>query len=308
MAFNRKTFQTRALTAIVFAAVMLVGLLWNQWSFLVLFSIIHFGCWWEYFNLLEKIHNTSYHLNTRFGFMLMGYALMLWFCGPVFQINGYSIHENFPLLFSIAGFVMLVIGIFQSRKIRIKAFGAAALGLAYISLSWGLMISFYDFQIIESIQIEPFPNDTKETTHSFKYPWIIPVAIIVSIWVNDTMAYIVGSLIGKRQLSSISPKKTWEGTIGGIILCVAVIGTIFLSVRLYPRPVLVDFRNHDWFLISGIAAIAGTFGDLFESKLKRMAGVKDSGNIMPGHGGFLDRFDSLLLATPAVWLYVYFLI
>ena len=121
--------------------------------------------------------------------------------------------------------------------------------------------------------------------------------IIFSIWINDTMAYIVGSLIGKTPLSKISPKKTWEGTTGGIILSVIVI-TLFLQPLLYWKYLLG---------ISLISALAGTFGDLLESKLKRMAGVKDSGSIMPGHGGFLDRFDSLILATPFVWLYVTFL-
>jgi phosphatidate cytidylyltransferase len=108
------------------------------------------------------------------------------------------------------------------------------------------------------------------------------------------MAYIVGSLIGKTPLSSISPKKTWEGTIGGIILSVAVMSLVGW------------YANAEWrhyLFISLIAAITGTFGDLFESKLKRMSGVKDSGTFMPGHGGFLDRFDSLLFAIPFVWLY-----
>ncbi len=141
---------------------------------------------------------------------------------------------------------------------------------------------------------------------------LLPIVIIFSLWVNDTMAYLVGSFIGKTPLSKISPKKTWEGTIGGIILCIIAIGFLFSSSfsllitknpqKEFPFPI----NNIHWFVIAGISAIAGTFGDLLESKLKRMAGVKDSGRIMPGHGGFLDRFDSLLLATPFVWLYVYF--
>ena len=119
------------------------------------------------------------------------------------------------------------------------------------------------------------------------------------MWINDTMAYIVGSLIGKTPFSPISPKKTWEGTIGGIVLCVTVV-----AIASYYIPVLRDIRFIHWFMISTIASVAGTFGDLLESKLKRMAVVKDSGSIMPGHGGFLDRFDSLLVAAPFVWLYV----
>jgi phosphatidate cytidylyltransferase len=112
------------------------------------------------------------------------------------------------------------------------------------------------------------------------------------------MAYVVGSLIGKTPLSKISPKKTWEGTIGGVILTIAVICLIAYFTK---RISVLDAG-----IMSGIAAIAGTFGDLFESKLKRMAGVKDSGSIMPGHGGFLDRFDSLLFATVFVWFYAAF--
>ena len=291
MAFNWKTFRTRTLTAIIFAAVMLTGLLWNEWSFLILFSIIHFGCWWEYFNLLEKIHNTNYHRYTRIGFMLMGFALMLWFCEPEYKINNYHLKENFSFPVSIAGIVMLAMGIFQTKQIKLKAFGIAALGLLYISLSWGLMLDLYkghDFKIHDSLIVAG--------------PAYIPLIIIASIWINDTMAYIVGSLIGKTPLSKISPKKTWEGTIGGIILSAVIMfflwNRLVYSISEYPINIMIGF-------IAVIASITGTFGDLLESKLKRMAGVKDSGTFMPGHGGFLDRFDSLLLAIPAVWLYIF---
>jgi phosphatidate cytidylyltransferase len=130
---------------------------------------------------------------------------------------------------------------------------------------------------------------------------IIPVTIIVAIWINDTMAYLVGSLIGKTALSKVSPKKTWEGTVGGIIFCIVLM--YFLWGRL-----AYNIHNEEMNLVFGIiaaiAAITGVFGDLLESKLKRIAGVKDTGSLMPGHGGFLDRFDSLLLAIPFVWLFI----
>jgi phosphatidate cytidylyltransferase len=119
------------------------------------------------------------------------------------------------------------------------------------------------------------------------------------------MAYIVGSLIGKTPLSKISPKKTWEGTIGGILLAVIAAAIVFPAIynhNLY-KPMMILSGS-----IALISSVAGTFGDLFESKLKRLAGVKDSGTLMPGHGGFLDRFDSLLLATPFVWLYLQLLL
>ncbi|MGZ8541120.1 MAG: phosphatidate cytidylyltransferase [Chitinophagaceae bacterium] len=291
MAFNWQTFRTRALTAIVFVVVMLAGLLWNQWSFLVLFSVIHFGCWWEYLGLMEKIHNTTFHIYTKLGLMLIGYGLMLWFCGPAYNIAGYGLKQNFSLLVSAAGFILLIIGIFQKNKIELKSFGAAALGLAYISLSWGLMMDLYGIETNNPILYKDSKN----------YLVYFPLIAIGCMWINDTMAYIVGSLIGKTPLTKISPKKTWEGTIGGIILSALIMGYIgFMFDEWFV------FGKHlvFWIILALIAVIAGTFGDLLESKLKRMAGVKDSGRIMPGHGGFLDRFDSLILATPFVWLYV----
>jgi len=288
MAFNWKTFRTRTLTAIVFAAVMLTGLLWNHWSFFILFSIIHFGCWWEYFNLLEKINNTSYLRYTRIGFMLIGFAIMLWVSGKAFDINNYSLKEDFAIPIIVAGIIILTIGIFQTKTTKLKDLIAADLGFFYFSLSWGLMLNLY--------------NETDISIHDTKFvigAYGIPLMIISSIWINDTMAYIIGSLIGKTPLSKISPKKTWEGTIGGIILSVVVVG-LFAFFVLNSGPITIYIM-----LLAAIACVAGTFGDLLESKLKRMAGVKDSGNIMPGHGGFLDRFDSLLLAIPFVWLYVF---
>ena len=225
MGFNWNTFKTRTLTAIIFTAVMLTGLLWNQWSFLILFSIIHFGCWWEFIKLIRKIYDKKY-------------------------------------------------------------LKCILLGLIYITIPIFLMIDLGTELRVYTI------NNTNEII----YHKLIPCSIIFSIWINDTMAYIVCSLIGKTPLSKISPKKTWEGTLGGIILATFVAGVIAWQF---------DFNIQKIVIIAGIASVAGTFGDLLESKLKRMAGVKDSGNIMPGHGGFLDRFDSLLLAIPAVWLYVF---
>ena len=290
MAFNWQTFRTRTLTAIIFAAVMLAGLLWNHWSFLILFSVIHFGCWWEYLKLAEKTHTTVFHPYTKLGLMVMGYGLMLWFCGPAYHINGYGLKANISLPVSAAGFALLLIGIFQKNTIKIKAFGMALAGLVYISLCWGLMMDLYKGLDIHS----------QDTLFVLKAHFI-PVVIIASIWINDTMAYIVGSLIGKTPLSKISPKKTWEGTVGGIILSVLVMALLFPGL-------FYSINDKDISIIVGIVAIiasvTGTIGDLLESKLKRMAGVKDSGSLMPGHGGFLDRFDSLLLATPFVWLYV----
>ncbi len=294
MAFNWPVFRTRAITAIAFAAVMLMGLLWNHWSFLILFSIIHFGCWWEYLKLTEKIHVVYFHLYTKLGLMLIGYGLVLWFCGEAFQVNGYQLKENISMPVSAAGFILLLFGIFQKNTIKIRAFGAAVVGVIYISLSWGLMIDLYNTSIYHFAK-EYSGTSPYDGAAGPAIKWSIPIITILAIWINDTMAYLVGSLMGRTPLSKISPKKTWEGTIGGIILAVLTAGFVTW---------LVNFHIFHIVSMTAIVAIAGTFGDLLESKLKRRAGVKDSGSLMPGHGGFLDRFDSLLLATPFVWLFI----
>lgn len=287
MAFDLKIFKTRTITAIIFAAVMLAGVLINHWTFLILFSIIHFGCWWEYLKLIEKIHRVSLHRNALLGFLLMGYAVMLWFCGPHYQISQYMLKDNFSFLVALAGFIMLAAGIFQTRHITAKAFVAAACGFIYISLSWGLMMDLYknkDFHVQDTRYILP--------------AYGIPLFLILVIWVNDTLAYIVGSLMGKTPLSKTSPKKTVEGTLGGLFLAIAVAGVIGWQMDLPFALVAIP---------AAIIAIAGIFGDLFESKLKRLATVKDSGRILPGHGGFLDRFDSILFAVPALWVFLFFI-
>lgn len=288
MAFNWQTFKTRALTAIIFAAVVLTGLLWNHWSFLVLFSIVHFGCWWEYLKLTEKIHQTVFHPYTKMGLMVAGYGLMLLFCSGAYQIGGYGIAANVSLPVSAAGFAILMLGIFQKNPVKLKAFGMAAVGIVYISLCWGFMLD---------LRREFFLADVN-SNYAVSPDWhriVAPCVIIASIWINDTMAYIVGSLIGKTPLSKVSPKKTWEGTSGGVILALVIMGTL---------SAVFDFSTWEIIVIALISSVTGTIGDLLESKLKRMANVKDSGSIMPGHGGFLDRFDSLLLAIPFVWIFL----
>lgn len=224
MALNIDTLKIRSLTALIFVAVMLVGLLWNFWSFVLLFTIIHFGCWYEYVKLIKKIYGKN----------------VLYFL----------------------------------------------LGLIYITMPIVMMIDVaYKWHI-----------HTTDNTNYVEFLKIIPCLIIFSIWINDTMAYLLGSVIGKTPFSKISPKKTWEGTVGGAILCVIVISLIAYFTE------LIKVKNAA--IIAALCVIFGTLGDLFESKLKRMANVKDSGSFMPGHGGFLDRFDSLLFAVPAVWIYI----
>ena len=199
-----------------------------------MFTVIHFGCWFEFVKLMKKIYADKY------------------------------------LFYSLCGLIYITIPVWMMIDLR------------------GQFGFFEGNKFLQDIGL------------------YIPLCIVFSLWVNDTMAYLIGSLIGRTPLSKISPKKTIEGTLGGIVLCVITIGFLYplLFDKYLPQLILTNI----WFIIPALCAIFGTIGDLFESKLKRMANVKDSGSFMPGHGGFLDRFDSLLFAAPAVWVYVYFFI
>ena len=291
MAFNFSVFRVRALSAIVFAFIMISGLLWNEWSFFILFLIISIGCLYEFQKLIRLItpaYNNSSLLH-QWGLLLLCAAIMMALAPATLMIQ--DVYLRFIGIRAVPVIlVILLLGDVFTKKGSLQNWASSFMGLIYIPLGLSLF-----FQL-------------KGLSVSNEYPqwgWMLPLIIIATVWINDTMAYLAGSFIGRTPLSSISPNKTWEGTIAGVIL--AVIMVTFLSgwVNKYYFPHLENTKQV--FIICLTAAIAGNYGDLMESKLKRMAGVKDSGNMMPGHGGFLDRFDSILFAGPFVWLIVQFL-
>ncbi len=284
MAFNFQTFKKRAVTAIVFVIVMLCGLLWNQWSFLTLFFIINIGCWIEYQRLIGLIDTDYSQTNSihRYSIILAGTGLLFSMTQDEYSIGGFLVNKlgGWFVLVGLVIFLLTILLPFKKINLRLSLYSVG--GLFYISLSWALMMRLWG-----NLDQTIFVGEN----------WIMAILLTASIWINDTMAYLVGSMFGKTPLSTISPNKTWEGTIGGAILAVltvVIIGYLLLALPIKPL-----------ILISLCAAIAGTCGDLLESKLKRLAGVKDSGQLLPGHGGFLDRFDSLLVATTTVWFVFY---
>jgi len=280
VALNKRTFQTRTLTAIIFVVVMLAGLLINQWTFYALFFVIHWGCWNEFIKLSDKI-NPSYYgesdKKSKEAAMLTGCGFLV-FCLPhVLTVSQFKVYY-LGIIMMVAGTLYFLFRLMHESSERRGALLKYSLsGFAYISLTWGAMISLREMNLTD-----------------IPLGYIAALTLIGSIWINDTMQYIVGSLTGKTPFSQISPNKTLEGTLGGSLLCVVVVGVIGYFCK---RELLSLF-----IYIALFAAIVGTFGDLLESKLKRMAGVKDSGSFMPGHGGFLDRFDSLILSVPFVWI------
>ena len=267
MAMNWPTFFTRLGSAIVFSAIMMAGLLWNKWAFAVLVSLILLLCLRDYVRLMKKIDREAVWPSWLQPAILIVSLVWLWMC---FFTYNYQLPWPILLFFPI----LVLLGTTLSKKTALRAGMYTLAGLFYILLPMILLLQ------IRFISIA------------------IPLALVLMIWMNDTMAYIVGSFIGKTPFSEISPKKTWEGTIGGAILTIAG-AAIWGHYSHY-------YNMIDWMVLALCAAIAGTAGDLLESKLKRIAGVKDSGTMMPGHGGALDRFDSLLVAAPFAFCYAYF--
>jgi phosphatidate cytidylyltransferase len=285
MSFNFSVFRVRALSALVFAVIMIGGLFWNKWSFFALFFIIQIGCLYEYQKLVAfiKVGYASISSIHKYGLLLLGTLVMIRLGAVDISINDMSLPTIANWAMPIVLAVMLIADI-AAKKFTIQNWALSFAGLVYISISLALI-----FQL-KKIMSNTFIGD---------WGFSIPLILIATIWANDTTAYLVGSMIGKKSLSSVSPNKTWEGTIAGVFISVLFVSKIMgMYLPIQEKYIL---------MISATAAIAGTFGDLLESKLKRLANVKDSGRMMPGHGGFLDRFDSIILASPFVWLILQFL-
>ena len=281
MAFNFSVFKVRALSALVFVIIMVGGMVWNNYSFFTLFVIIAMGCLFEYQKLLSLIYPNYKTISIlhKWGFYLLATGIMFTLAAKILPLEGQIFSfvgtKIVPIILGI-----MIIGDVFSKNISLQNWAISIAGLIYIPMGLSL---FY--------QIKGAPVSSYYRSVDFA----IPLIIMIAVWVNDTMAYLVGSMIGKRQISPVSPNKTWEGTIGGMLISILVVtkATAFI---------IPDLNTNTVFLICLVSVIAGNYGDFFESKLKRMAGVKDSGSMMPGHGGFLDRFDSVLLAGPFVWL------
>ncbi|MFY7978830.1 MAG: phosphatidate cytidylyltransferase [Sediminibacterium sp.] len=301
MAFNFSVFKVRALSAIVFVLIMLAGLLFNSWSYFALFLLIQIGCLYEYQKLMRIIFPSYQQISKmhQWGVLVVG-LFMMTSLAPTDIILPAAILQKLPPAYQgiglrwiglkampVALVLMLVADVF-TRKADIRNISISFFGFIYISISLSLFYAMRGM-FLNSAMSMFFPN----------IELMVPILVIVTVWVNDTMAYIVGSFIGRTPISPISPKKTWEGTIAGVILSVVILSTVAGQ--------FIPISTKYLYMITIVASVMGNLGDLFESKLKRLAGVKDSGSMMPGHGGFLDRFDSILFAGPFVWILLQFI-
>jgi phosphatidate cytidylyltransferase len=301
MAFNFSVFKVRALSAIVFVFIMLAGLLLNNWSFFALFLVIQIGCLFEYQKLMRAIFPSYAQISKvhQWGVFIVGVLMMLSLAPSDIALPT-NLLQKLPLAYQNIGLrwiglklmpvalVLMMIADVFARKADIKNLAISFFGFIYITISLSLFYAMRGMFLNTGMAMF-FPN----------IELMVPILVIATVWVNDTMAYIVGSFIGRTPISPISPKKTWEGTIAGVVLSVVILS--FVAGQYIP------IASKYLYMITFIASVMGNFGDLFESKIKRLAGVKDSGSMMPGHGGFLDRFDSILFAGPFVWILLQFI-
>ena len=285
-----KNFIVRTITGVLFVAVMVAGICLRGDAMILLFSLITGLTIWEYTGLVnEYVKDTTIN---RFIATVAGVYLFLAFAGYCAGIVPSA--AFIPYLLTV---VYLFVGeLYLRQKNPIHDWAYTMLSQMYIALPFSM------------INVLAFHADPQ--TGEVAYNWLLPMSIFVFLWVNDTGAYCTGSLFGKHRLfPRISPKKSWEGSIGGAVLVLIVAALISHFAKedgtAQMLPSLFGERLLHWLGLGLVVVVFGTWGDLVESLFKRTLGIKDSGSILPGHGGMLDRFDSSLMAIPAAAVYVY---
>lgn len=273
----KNKFIQRALTGILYVALVMGCILYNPFSFAVLFAGLAVLAVREFGKLVN--HTEQVNINILINSIGAAY-LFFAFLGYCLDISDSKIF--IPYLFLII--YLLISELYLKKNHPVNNWAYSMLAQLYIGLPFALL------------NVLAFHANTETAT--VDYNPILPLSVFIFLWLSDTGAYCVGSLMGKHRLfERISPKKSWEGTIGGGVL--AIIASLVLF---YFFPFLSLSK---WIGMAIVVVVFGTWGDLTESLLKRSLGIKDSGQLLPGHGGILDRLDSALIAIPAAVIYLY---
>ena len=271
---NWRNLITRGVAGAVYVCVLLFGVLYNQYSFVIVFGVVLIFALNEFFKLIEQ--KTRHHISKLFNII----------SGIIIFISAYLFLEEKSILALPISALVYLLSLFASPVVikRSDIFSTiiySVFGQLYITLPLCLLLLIsYEYKLDNTI-----------------YYYAFVLAIFIFIWVNDTFAFLTGITMGKHKLlERISPKKTIEGFVGGIFFTVlAGVGFSFL---------FTEYNIYFWIGFALIASLFATLGDLFESLIKRTYKVKDSGNLIPGHGGILDRIDSLLIVVPAIYVYL----
>jgi len=262
--------RTRAITGLFFVIVVLASIVFNAYLFTGFFLVLSACCLYEFYRIVGDANGKpNALLGLLFGVLAFG------------VYGGYQLGDLSPncllLVIPLAALVWIVPLYQKDQDNPFTGIAYTFLGVIYIVLPF---VSFLSLGFLTGA-----------------YNYRLPLGFMLILWGNDTGAYLMGRFFGRRRLfERISPKKTWEGLIGGILLALVVSSVLALYY-----PVISVWQ---WVGMALLISVFGTFGDLVESMLKRSRQVKDSGSILPGHGGLLDRFDGLLLAAPVVFVWL----
>ncbi|MCX6226213.1 MAG: phosphatidate cytidylyltransferase [Bacteroidia bacterium] len=264
-----KELITRTVSGLIYAAVMIGSITIHPLLFLVVFLFILILGMIEFYRMCSMTGSIPMKVSG----ISSGVILFL----SIFLIRYAGMNSQILLLVPASMLILMILPMFRQNDNPIFSASLTFLGILYVSLP----IAVFNLLIYH-----PYKE-------GFDYQVVLFLFLI--LWLNDTGAYITGKLIGKHKMfPRISPKKSWEGIAGGLLVA-------FLTTWL-SRPLFPDIPYWHLWILCPVIVITGTFGDLVESSWKRSAGVKDSGRLMPGHGGILDRFDSLILAAPSAYL------
>lgn len=267
----------RTLSGLLLGLVMLGAIVWSQWSYAALLFVLLVGGMLEFYMLADRQGNTLQRvLGLVTGVAL--FALVFGFVSDSLAPQGMIQALVAFLLLALP--LMFVCELYRRNDNPAASVGTTLMGVVYVALPLSLLCCF-----------PLFGADGWDAR--------IVIAYIFIIWANDVFAYLVGVTLGRHRLfERISPKKSWEGFFGGLTGAVAMgVGAAYW----------LEENVWVWVGLSLVTAVFGVLGDLVESMLKRAADVKDSGRIIPGHGGILDRFDAVLLSTPFVFVYMFFM-
>ena len=267
-------FNERLLTGVLFVVVLLSSIYQSELASSILFFVIILLCQREFYTFFKAGDVKPQSLVGVIGGL--GFFLA--------SVVASQTHLTFNTLFLIVPliFIVFIFELFRNRKDPIANIGYTILGIIYIAVPFTLLhqISYYtDFQF----------GDT--------YNYEVLIGYFFILWANDTGAYLVGRKFGRRKLfERISPKKTWEGSLGGVFFGV-LLG--YVNSQLFE-----GLDTITWMILAVIVVVFGSLGDLVESLFKRSLGIKDSGKILPGHGGVLDRFDGIFISAPMVYAFL----
>ena len=276
-----KNFIIRTITGVIFVAAIVASFLRPE-AMVLLFSIVTGLTIWEFTGLVNERENVTIN---RFICTVAGvyfFFAMTYFCSDLYGGVAKSV-VFIPYLITII--YLLIAELYLKQDDPVQDWAYTMLSQMYIALPFSML------------NVLAFTSDSSGVV---VFNTLLPLSVFVFLWMNDTGAYCVGSLIGRHKLfPRISPGKSWEGSIGGAIVVLAVAA----AISIYIDDVMLTLPQ--WLGLGLVVVVFGTWGDLVESLFKRTLGIKDSGNILPGHGGMLDRFDSSLLAIPAAVVYLY---